>query len=165
MNRRVLLGMTLIIVLGALTGTAFCQGLAEYSITSGSVSSATVKAGSAVNQGTKRLAGRLGENLSKSMQNVEPGNMQKSERMSPAGGGAVRTASALDKPTGSFKAIQAVCSPGEVKTSGAKGGSDSIQASCLPSSKETSPDGGADLSAKTEPQNKYPSSINVSFPK
>jgi hypothetical protein len=165
MNRRVLLGMTLIIVLGALTGTGFSQGLAEYSITTGSVSSATVKAGSAVNRGTKRLAGRLGENLSKSTRKVLPENKQKSERKSPAGGGTVRTLSALDKPTGSFKAIQVVCSPGDIKTSGAKSDAESIQASCLSSSKETSPDGGADLSAKTEPQDKYPSSINVSFPK
>ena len=151
--------------LGALAGTAYSQGLAEYSITTGSVSSATVKAGSAVNQGTKRLAGRLGEDLSKSTQNVVPENKQKLERKSPAGGGTVRTPLALDKPTGPFKAIQAVCSPGEVKTSGAKSETESIQASCLSSSKETSPNGGADLSSKAEPQNKYPSSINVSFPK
>ena len=165
MDRRLLLGMTLTIVLGIYTGTAFSQGVAEYSMTTGSVSSATVKAGSAINQGTKRLAGRLGESLSKSTQNVLPENKQKSERKSPAGGGTVRTPSALDKPTGSFKAIQAVCSPGDIKTPGAKSDSESIQASCLSSSKEASPDGGAGLSAKTEPQNKYPSSINVSFPK
>ena len=165
MERLVLIGVTLSIGLGVFTGTAFSQGVAEYSITTGSVSSATVKAGSAVNQGTKRLAGRLGENLSKSTQSVVPENKQKSERRSPAGGGAVRTASALDRPAGSFKPIQAVCSPGEIKTSGAKSNARSIQASCLSSSKNMSPNGGADSSAKPLPHDKYPSSINLSFPK
>lgn len=165
MDRRVLFGMTLSIGLAAFTGAAYSQGLAEYSITTGSASTATAKFGSALNQGTKALAGRLAKDLSKSTQNVVLENKQKSELKSPPAGGMVRTLSAPNKPTAPFIAIPAACSPGEVKISWAKSDAELTQASCHSSLKKTSPNAGAALPAKPEPQNKYPSSINVSFPK
>jgi hypothetical protein len=153
--------MTLSMGLWAFAGTAYCQGLAEYSILTGSASTATANAGSAINKGTNALAGRIGESLSKSTPNVVPENKQKSSGKSPAGRSTARTPSVQNKPMGPIKAMQVVCGPGEVKASGVRSNAESLQASCLSPAKETLPNGGADLHARTESQNIYPSSIDL----
>jgi hypothetical protein len=156
--------MTLSFGLAAFTGTAYSQGLAEYSVTTGNSSAAAAKFGSALNQTTKALAGRLANDLSKS-KNIVPENKQKSGLKSPPAGGMVGALSAPNKPAAPFMAIPSACSPGEVTISWAKSGAEPVQANCHSSLKKTPPNAAAKLPAKPEPQSKYPSSINVSFAK
>jgi hypothetical protein len=165
MTKAIILGMTLSISFVALAATAYAQGAAEYSILSGSASSATVKAGSALNQATKGLAGRLGENLTKSTQRVAPNARQKPDLKSTTRVRVVRTPSALTQSTGSLQGMQVICGPGDVKTTGATSNAASSHGGCISAAKETSPNGAADLTAKAQAQQEYPSSINLSFPK
>ena len=63
MNKRILLGMALILALAVLQASAFAQAAAESALLGASSATATVKAGSALgsalNRATKQLAGRV----------------------------------------------------------------------------------------------------------
>jgi hypothetical protein len=66
-NERVFLGVTLVVALGAFPAPASCQAAAESVLLGAASSTATVKAGSALNsalnQSSKQLAGRIQQQL------------------------------------------------------------------------------------------------------
>ena len=165
MTKTIIWGMILSISLVALAKTAYSQGAAEYSILSGSVSWGTVKAGSTLNQATKGLAGRLGENLTKSTQRVAPNGRQNQDPRSATQVHILRAPSALAPSARSGQGMQVVCGPGDARTSGTTSHAASAQGNCFSAPKETSPKGTADLASKAPTQGEYPSSINLTFPK
>jgi hypothetical protein len=152
MNRRVFWGMALGIVLGLISGRAYSQGLAEYSILSGSVSAATAKAGSSLNQATKVLAGRVGQNVQKSTQPVVPRNAQRPALKTPGRANAVTPAQAASKSQ--LGGMQLICGPDEAKSAAGR-------STCVSASNAMLPKPGT----KTQANNVYPSTISLSFPK
>jgi len=158
MARGITWGITLSISLSALNGLVYCQGIGEYSTLAGTVSSATVKAGSAINQTSKALTRGLGENLAKGTPKAASNDKPSSERKVGVGTGAVRNpmvkASAVNT-------LQVICGPGQDKSSAAKNGAQASPTNCLSPSMDGLPSENASAAAKPPVQNQYPSFINL----
>jgi hypothetical protein len=80
MNRLVLVAMTFIVTLVVLQASAFAQAAAESVLLNGASSAATVKAGShlgsALNQSSKQLAGRVEQQTQPTAGSVSPGRIK-----------------------------------------------------------------------------------------
>ncbi|HYU46601.1 MAG TPA: hypothetical protein VEK84_10550 [Terriglobales bacterium] len=137
MNGCILVEMTFTLALAALPASAFAQAAAESVLLGGASSAATVKAGSqlnsALNQGSKQLAGRVQQQMQPAPGKIAPvgaGAVSKS----PVKGIAVR-AGATPAPGPVIASIQGAathCAPTNHTTSmpGSKTHAESAQTNC-----------------------------------
>ena len=162
MSSRILLGMTFILVLVVLRASAFGQAAAESVLLNSGSAATTVKAGSALNsalnQGSKQLAGRV----QRQVVPPAPGKMSqvgaRQVSTSPVKGTVVRadTTPAQGAMITSIQGAVTSCAPTHEtpSTPGSKTAAESAQTNCS----------GQDSASKPAPQ-KYKSVITLSFPK
>ena len=173
MGRRALLGVAITLI--ALPATTFPQAAAEYGMTVGKSATSTVKAGSAINEGAQRLAGRVQDALGKSIQdstgksirsvNLMEENKRKLEAKSEAGGGTIRIESAPQKATILVDGAEVGYTPASLKVPEGKHIIELRHATSLPWRKEIIVGRNDNLSLKTDLENKYKSVVNLSFGK
>jgi hypothetical protein len=160
MTRRVLLGMTFALALAALPASAFAQAAAESVLLNGASAAATAKfgsqLGSALNQSSKQLAGRV--------QQIQPAPGKASPvgarpvSKSPVQGTAVRAGAtpAQGPMIASIQGAATRCAPTNqtASTPESKTAVESAQTNCS----------GRSAASKSAPQ-KYKSVITLSLPK
>jgi hypothetical protein len=161
MNQRILLRMTFTLALAALPASAFGQAAAESILLHSGSAAATVKAGSAMssatNQASKRLAGRVAQQVSHPALGRIPqagtGPVSTSPRPSAAIGAGTTTA-AQGPVIASIQGGAPSCAPANqtLPASGSKSAAGAAQTNCQ------------DSATKPAPQ-KYKSVITLSLPK
>jgi hypothetical protein len=149
MNRLVLLGTVVTLVLAMLPSSAICQAAAESVLLNGASSSSAVKAGSALNSAlngaTKRIAGRISQMPQARPSEVHP-QVQKIEMKNGA--------RSISQPGGMIASVQgavASCAPSSVNSpsAGEKAKTESAPANCQR------------VSVTPAPQEKYKSVITL----
>jgi hypothetical protein len=162
MHRRILLGMTFTLAFAVVQASAFAQAAAEAGLLNAGSSTATVKAGtrlnSAMNQGSKQLAGRVQGQVSQ----PAPGRMSqvgtRPVSTSPAKSTAASegAAQAQGAVIASIQGAESSCAPGSrtASTPESKTAAESAQTTCS----------GPDPASKPAPQ-KNKSVITLSFSK
>jgi hypothetical protein len=161
MGRRVFLGMSIALAVSLPAG-ALPQAAAESALTNAISSSATVNGASvlnhALNKASDRLAGRIQERTSKSPQDLVQPQGRKLERKSHIGGGSPPTSSAVPgTATASIviKGAEVTCAQNNSPTPEGKPTTEATTANCP----------RKDTLIKPGLQGKYPSAIQLSFPK
>jgi cytochrome c biogenesis protein CcdA len=161
MKRRILLGMTFTLALAGLPASAFAQAAAESVLLNGASAGATAKfgsqLGSALNQSSKQLAGRVQQQMQPAPGKVSPGRVQSIPK-SPVKGTAVGAAATPGQGPmiASIQGAATRCAPinQSGSTPGSKTSTESGQTNCS----------GQGSATKSAPQ-KYKSVITLSLPK
>jgi hypothetical protein len=161
MKKQILLVTAIILSFAAFALDGLCQGAAEYSMATGHAAAATAKAGSALSKATGRLAGRVAGKLSKSTERPRQDNREfrgpRGDQPVAAKSQPVESASALQisfsrtDATGKASAAAAPC------TSSAEAGAAAGKAAEGSTAAQANP--------PCQPEAKYPSVVNLSFPK
>ncbi len=155
MERKVFIAVAITLSLGPFLARGRCQGSAEYSITTSHATSATVKAGSALDKATQRLAGRLQQKLSK------PTEQSRLPSRVPGDHAVPEKAQTIE----SAKGMSIIYGSADAKTSDTKQKAGSESNPCVSSPEKNSSRSKANLPCRPEPQEKYPSVVNLSFSK
>ena len=173
MSKRTLLGLALALTLASLPPSAFPQAAAEYSTTTGSAATSATKAGSAINQGTNALAGRLQKSMEKTLDSPSVGtprrvntmeeNRKKLELKSQAGGGLIHIDSVPAKATVLIDGSSVAYTSADLKIPNGKHTIEVADPTHLPWRKEVTLNHGENLSFKPQLEEKYKSEIVLSF--
>lgn len=144
---------------GAFPVIGLCQGAAEYSITTSHAAAATVKAGSVLDKATQQLAGHLQEQLSKSTEQLQQTSRQ------PGKGPGDHAVPTKAQTVGPANGIEVICGPSGAQDTSKQHKTGLQSAPCASSRREDSPGAKANLSPALATQERYPSVVNLSFPK
>ena len=161
MNRRILLGMTFALALAALPVSAFAQAAAESVLLNGASAGATAKfgsqLGSALNQSSKQLAGRVQQQIHPAPGKASPAGGRPVSK-SPVEGTAVPAGATLAQGPmiASIQGVATRCAPTNQTASKAEGKTvaEAAQTNCS----------GKSSASKSAPQ-KYKSVITLSLQK
>ena len=159
MERRIYVALAIALCLGAFPARGHSQAAAEYSITTSHTATGTIKAGSALDKATQRLAGHLSEKVSKSTEQLQPTG----QRPSRASGDRTLAANApaIDSPHG----IEVVCGPSDAKPADAKQKGSTTSEPCVSSAGSGAAGSKTSSPSKPASQAQHPSVVNLSFSK
>lgn len=173
MSRQTVLVLGAIFTFAALPPSAFPQGAVEYGIITSGAATSAAKTGSAINRGTKGLAGRLQGTMGKSVESTEDKtyriantmeeNKKKLEEKSQAGGGTIHVDSVPAKATVLVDGDRVAYTPADLKIPGGKHNIEVTDPTHLPWHKEITLSRGESISLKPTLEKKYKSEMILSI--
>ena len=159
MEKRIYVALAIALFLGVFPARGRCQAAAEYSITTSHTATATIKAGSALDKATQRLAGHLSDKVSKPTEQLQPTGQRPSR--APADRTLAANAPAIDSAHG----IEVVCGPGDAKPADTREKAASQSAPCVSSAGTGTAGSKTSSPSKPTSQAQHPSVVNLSFSK